>query len=230
MVLIPKVIQDLDRQIDYWDRIGPGKPFGHPVNIERLRQWLSPKHRILDFGCGYGRVLGLLHRSGYQNLMGVDQAPTMIAAARESFPGMTFERLVSSPRLDLPDASMDATLLFAVLTCVPTDTGQRTIVRELERVLRPGGLLYISDLWLQADERNVQRYVRDEPKYGTYGVFDLPEGVTLRHHNRTWIDELTQDFEPVALDDIDVPTMNGHSARGFQLFGLKTGGMQGARV
>jgi hypothetical protein len=67
----------------------------------------------------------------------------------------------------------------------------------------------------------VQRYVRDEPKYGTYGVFDLPEGVTLRHHNRTWIEELTQDFETVAVDDIEVPTMNGHLAHGFQWFGLK---------
>jgi SAM-dependent methyltransferase len=214
-------MHDLDRQIDYWDRIGPGKPFDHPVNIERLRQWLAPADRILDFGCGYGRVLGLLHRSGYRNLLGVDQAPMMIATARERFPEITFERLAFSPRLDLPDASVDATLLFAVLTCVPTDAGQRAIVDEIERVLRPGGLLYISDLWIQADERNVQRYVRDEPKYGTYGVFDLPEGVTLRHHNRTWIEELTQDFETVAVDDIEVPTMNGHLAHGFQWFGLK---------
>jgi len=214
-------MHDLDRQIDYWDRIGPGKPFDHPVNIERLRQWLAPADRILDFGCGYGRVLGLLHRSGYRNLLGVDQAPMMIATARERFPEITFERLAFSPRLDLPDASVDATLLFAVLTCVPTDAGQRAIVDEIERVLRPGGLLYISDLWIQADERNVQRYVRDEPKYGTYGVFDLPEGVTLRHHNRTWIEELTQDFETVTVDDIDVPTMNGHLAHGFQWFGLK---------
>ena len=221
--MIPErcLMHDLDRQIDYWDRIGPGKPFDHPVNIERLRQWLAPADRILDFGCGYGRVLGLLHRSGYRNLLGVDQAPMMIATARERFPEITFERLAFSPRLDLPDASVDATLLFAVLTCVPTDAGQRAIVDEIERVLRPGGLLYISDLWIQADERNVQRYVRDEPKYGTYGVFDLPEGVTLRHHNRTWIEELTQDFETVTVDDIDVPTMNGHLAHGFQWFGLK---------
>jgi len=216
-------MQDLDRQIDYWDRIGPGKPFDHPVNLERLGQWVAPDHRILDFGCGYGRVLGGLHRGGYRNLLGVDQAPTMIAAARENFPGIRFEPLVSSPRLDLTDGSVDAALLFAVLTCVPTDAGQRSIVGELERVLRPGGLLYISDLWLQSDERNLQRYVRDAPKYGTYGVFDLPEGVTLRHHNRTWIEELTQGFQTVAVDDIDVATMNGHSAHGFQWFGLKTG-------
>ena len=221
-------MHDLDRQIDYWNRIGPGKPFGHPMNFERLGQWLARDHRILDFGCGYGRVLGLLHHSGYHNLIGVDPASAMIAAARECFPGITFEQLVSSPRLSLPEASVDATLLFTVLTCVPSDAGQRAIVREIGRVLRPGGLLYISDLWLQTDARNVERYLRDEPKYGKYGVFDLPEGVTVRHHDRTWIDELTKGYEPVALDDVQVQTMNGHSANGFQWFGLKPRHMKNA--
>ena len=116
---------------------------------------------------------------------------------------------------------MDAVLLFTVLTCVPTDEGQRAIVGEVGRVLRPGGLLYISDLWLQSDARNVQRYVRDESKYGVYGVFDLPEGVTVRHHARRWIEVLTEAYQPMALDDIQVQTMNGHQANGFQWFGLK---------
>jgi SAM-dependent methyltransferase len=111
--------------------------------------------------------------------------------------------------------------LFTVLTCVPTNQGQRAIVEEVGRVLRPGGLFYISDLWLQTDERNRERYVRDEPKYRTYGVFDLPEGVTVRHHDPSWIETLTRDFETVALDHIIVQTMNGHPAQGFQWFGLK---------
>jgi len=214
-------MQDLDRQIDYWNRAGPGKAFGHPVNFERLARWLDPGSRILDFGCGYGRVLGLLHGHGYQNLIGVDPAPSMVAAARQRFPSIVVEQLVDSPRLALAEASVDATLLFTVLTCVPGDEGQRAILRELGRVLRPGGLLYISDLWLQSDVRNIQRYVRDEPRYGKYGVFDLPEGVTVRHHDRQWIEALTEAYEPVAIDDIQVQTMNGHQANGFQWFGLK---------
>ena len=111
--------------------------------------------------------------------------------------------------------------MFSVLTCVPTDDGQRAIVSEAERVLRPGGLLYLSDLWLQTDERNRERYTRDERKYGTYGVFDLPEGVTVRHHDPRWIEELTRDFDELALDPIDVQTMNGNPAKAFQWFGLK---------
>jgi SAM-dependent methyltransferase len=221
-------MQALDCQLDYWNRMGPRKSFGHPVNFERLRQWLSPGSRILDVGCGYGRALGLLYECGYRNLVGYDLAPAMIAMARERFPAISFAKLPSPPHLPLADASVDATLLFAVLTCVPTNQGQLAMVGEIGRVLRPGGLFYISDLWLQDDERNTERYIRDEPKYGTYGVFDLPEGVAVRHHDPRWIETLTKDFETLALDHIDIQTMNGNPAKGFQWFGMKRNDLEDA--
>lgn len=211
---------DLDRQIEYWNREGPQKPFGHPLNFERLKEWLSPDSVILDLGCGYGRALGLLSEHGYHNLIGFDPAPAMVAMARERFPSITFEEL-DSQRLPLTAASVDATLLFSVLTCIPTDKGQRAIFEEVGRVLKPGGLVYVSDLWLQTDERNVARYTRDKSKYGTYGVFELPEGVTVRHHDPRWIEALTRNFDTLALDQIEVITMNGNPARAFQWFGSK---------
>ena len=211
---------DLNSQIEYWNTAGTEKPFAHPLNLRRVRQWISDEGRILDFGCGYGRTLGELFAEGYDNLIGLDFSPAMIAAARARFPEIQFEE-VHSLTVPLPDASVDGVLLFSVLTCIPTDEGQRTLLRELRRVLNRGGLLYISDLWLQTDERNRSRYDRDEHKYGVYGVFDLPEGVTVRHHDPTWIETLTSDFEMVALDDVEVVTMNGNPAQAFQWFGLK---------
>jgi len=211
---------DLDSQLEYWNSEGPQKPFGHPVNLRRLAQWLNPESCILDFGCGYGRCLGELFNAGYRDLIGFDFSPAMVAAARKRFPEITFQE-VESLTIPLPNSSVDGALLFSVLTCVPTDDGQRTLVSELHRVLRPGGLLYISDLSLQTDERNIARYARDEAKYGTYGVFDLPEGVTVRHHDSKWIRTLTGDFEVVALDEIEVLTMNQNPAKAFQWFGLK---------
>jgi SAM-dependent methyltransferase len=181
---------------------------------------VTPDSRILDFGCGYGRCLGELFDACYRNLIGFDFSPAMIAAARARFPELTFQELQDST-IPLPDSSVDGALLFSVLTCVPTDDGQRMILADLYRVLRPGGLLYISDLWLQHDERNLSRYARDEAKYGTYGVFDLPEGVTVRHHAPKWIETLTSDFETVAIDHIEVVTMNGNPAKAFQWFGFK---------
>jgi len=211
----------LDVQLDYWDRIGPSKPFAHPVNLARLQEYLDPGCPILDFGCGYGRVAGFLWSHGYRNVIGVDPAPAMVAAARERFPDLEFRVLDDAPHVGVPDAGVDAVLLISVLTCVPGDAGQRAIVEEATRVLGPGGLLYISDLWLQTDPRNIARYEAGLPRHGVYGVFDLPEGVTVRHHDRRWIEGLTAGYDRLALDEFQVSTMNGNTADGFQWFGRK---------
>ena len=116
---------------------------------------------------------------------------------------------------------VDAVLLFAVLTSVPRNEDQIAIVAEITRVLRHGGVLYISDMLLQTDSRNVARYERDEKKYGIYGVFDLVDGATVRHHERSWIDSLLWNYDPLAFDEIEAQTMNNHPASVFQWFGCR---------
>jgi hypothetical protein len=145
----------------------------------------------------------------------------MIEAARANAPAAEVVLMTDPPRVPQPDASFDAALLIAVLTCIPADEDQRGIVGELRRLLRPGGVLFISDLWLQNDDRNLERYKRGVETHGLYGVFDLPEGVTVRHHDPKWIRMLTADFTPESLEDVELTTMNGHRAVGFQWLGTR---------
>jgi len=210
------VVTDLDNQLGYWNSAGTSKTFGHPVEPSWL---VGVGHRahILDYGCGYGRLAGLLVEWGFENVEGVDVAPNLIARAREQQPGARFTVLDTPPRLDHGDGSVDVVLLFAVLTCVPSDAGQRELVAELHRVLRPGGLLYLSDLCLQEDQRNRSRYQRFAAKYGTYGVFETGDGAVCRHQAPDWLHGLLTDFDPVATREITVETMNGHPARATQL-------------
>jgi SAM-dependent methyltransferase len=207
---------------DYWDQVGPTKTFSHPIDIDRLEARLKPDAAILDFGCGYGRVLTLLREHGYRNLFGVDPSPAMVAAARDRVPEMTIELMPNPPHVARPDASFDAVLIVSVLTCVPSDEEQEAMLREAHRLLRAGGLLWISDFWLQSDARNQARYELGAQTHGTYGVFDLPEGVTLRHHDLLWLEHLTRPFASVTLEHVDVTTMNGHTARGFRWLGTKS--------
>jgi SAM-dependent methyltransferase len=211
----------LDLQFDYWNQVGPTKTFAHPVHVQRLVRWAPTTSRVLDYGCGYGRALGVLYANGYTDLIGVDPAPAMIDAARQRFPALSFIALDDYRSVHLTDASIDAVLLFAVLTSVPGDNGQRAIISEITRLLRSNGVLYISDMWLQSDSRNVERYVAGEKKHGVYGVFDLSDGVTVRHHDRAWLETLTKDFELLHLEDVPVQTMNGNPATAFQWFGRK---------
>jgi ubiquinone/menaquinone biosynthesis C-methylase UbiE len=176
--------------------------------------------KILDYGCGYGRTLAELSQAGYEHAVGTDFSEAMLRRARRA---VTDSMLVRNNGSDLPfkSESIDAVLLFAVLTCIPNDNNQRVLLSEVQRVLRPGGLLYISDLLLNDDRRNRERYERDSEKYKCYGVFDLPEGVVVRHHRKEWIEELTRTFAQLEYEPFTVTTMNGNASSAFQYLGRK---------
>ncbi|MEU6068884.1 MULTISPECIES: class I SAM-dependent methyltransferase [Streptomyces] len=213
-------MSDLDSQVPYWDAASATKTFTHPLHLP----WLDGVDRhaaILDYGCGYGRTMGELAEHGFGNLTGVDIAPEMINRARRLHPTMRFAALDEPPVSPYPDAGFDAVLLFAVLTCVPGDEAQHRLIAELNRILKSGGILYISDLLLQDDERNRSRYRRHAEHYGRHGVFETGDGAVCRHHSREWLSTLLAGFETTDTRSITVSTMNGHTSTGIQILARK---------
>ena len=212
------LMQDMAAQSSYWDRVADDKRFSHPLCLEWLARYSNQQARILDYGCGYGRTLADLSVAGFQNLVGVDFSAAMLARASVALPR---PGLVRNDGLSLPfkNGSFDAVLLFAVLTCIPDGNEQRLLLAEAARVLRPGGLLYVSDLLVNNDRRNRERYEQYAEAYGCYGVFELPEGVVVRHHQREWIEELTSPFQQLEYEPFTVTTMNGNASAAFQYLG-----------
>lgn len=209
-----------DRNIDYWDRVAGEASFGHPLEVDRLLAVTGPDARLLDLGCGYGRLSRLLAEAGFGRVVGVDAALGMANRARQT--GLL--AVVAKGRaLPFSDDAFDAALLFAVLTCVPEDAEQRALVAEIERVVRPGGALYVSDYLVQRDARNRARYARWAAAGGAPWTFEL-DGIVFRHHEPGWIDELLADFETVERREVEVTTMHGHRARGFQWIGRRPAG------
>jgi len=214
-------MQSVASQIGYWDRVAQEKRFSHPLSLDWLARYLkSPQAGILDYGCGYGRTLGELSQAGYENLVGLDFSEAMLERARAETP---CSGLVRNDGRTLPfqNDCFDAVLLFAVLTCIPDGNEQRGLLAEAERVLRPGGLLYVSDVLINNDQRNRERYERDAEKYKCYGVFELPEGVVVRHHKKEWIAEITSSFQRLEYESFTVTTMNGNASAAFQYLGRK---------
>jgi SAM-dependent methyltransferase len=207
-------------QTEYWDQIADDRVFSHPLNVEVFRLLVGLNERIVDWGCGYGRTLAELHSAGYANLLGVDASARMIARASRENPGLEF-RQSAGLVMGEPAGSVDAIILFAVLTCIPDDDDQMGLLAECQRVLRPGGLLYVSDLYLNSDARNVARYDRYENQFGVRGVFQLEDGGIMRHHDEHWIRGLFAAFERLNHEEFTVRTMNNNSSRAFQYFGRK---------
>ena len=49
-----------------------------------------------------------------------------------------------------------------------------------------------------------------------YGIFELPEGVVVRHHRKEWIEELTGSFGQLEFELFEVTTMSSNKVAAFQ--------------
>ena len=111
-----------------------------------MRGRLRPSMRVLDAGCGDGRNLELLLRVGV-NVHAVDQSERGVAQvgrrAAELAPVLDPENFRVEPieALSFEDATFDAVLCIAALHFARDAAHFDAMLRELWRVLLPGGLL-----------------------------------------------------------------------------------------
>jgi tellurite methyltransferase len=103
--------------------------------------------RVLDAGCGDGRNLVFLMRAGF-DVWGVDENPGAITRVRQMASAIAPRldadrfRVERIEKLSHGDASMDAVISSAVLHFARDDDHWLAMVREMWRVLTPGGILF----------------------------------------------------------------------------------------
>ncbi len=109
---------------------------------------LSSQSRILDVGCGFGSTACLIASQYGAHVTGIDLAPAMIEkavkkAARQDL-GNAVDFLVADVnQMPFEDAVFDRIFLESVLTPLPGD--KAAALREIIRVLEPGGLICINE-------------------------------------------------------------------------------------
>jgi ubiquinone/menaquinone biosynthesis C-methylase UbiE len=133
---------------------------------------LRPGQRVLEIGCGTGTLL-LAAKQAQPAAVVVGLDPDLAALARASRKARRRGLAVQLDRghadeLPYADDSMDVVLSSFMLHHVPADQ-REPAMREVRRVLRPGGALHLVDVGGSGERGHRHRFTRE------HAVDDVPD-------------------------------------------------------
>lgn len=102
---------------------------------------VPPGARILDAGCGPGRIAARLHAAGH-DVVGVDVDPALIAAAEEDHPGPDW-RVADLATLDLTGDPFDLAVCAGNVMIFLAPGSERAVLERLRVHVRPGGRIVL---------------------------------------------------------------------------------------
>lgn len=98
--------------------------------------------RILDLGCGSGPFLSYFSSKGYGNLCGIEPDAALIRNIPE---GLAEVKNCRAEDIDYPDGHFDVVFIYCVLHHLKGAEVYRAACLEVDRVLKPGGLVFIME-------------------------------------------------------------------------------------
>lgn len=168
--VLPRVLEvepmDTDREVVEYDAMDHETP--KTAFIERLRQLCAPgkgRGRMLDIATGPGHIpLQICDAMDDVTVVGIDLALMMLAVANQRLAASPHVGRVSfvhgdAKSLPFDDASFDTVFSNTSLHHLPEP---RPMLAEAWRVLKPGGVLLIRDLYRPADELTLAKIVAEQ--------------------------------------------------------------------
>ncbi len=201
-------------QREFWNQASKEKEFSDPFHFEEFSNFCTKESKILEYGCGYGRILSFLYENGFKNLKGVDSSSGMIARAKSIHPNLDCQ-VINPPHIPFADETFDVVIISTVLCCVPSLEQQIAIFSEIKRVLKEKGVLYFCDFLLTSSSKYQEKYKAGLEKFGNMGTYLTTEGAIVKHFSRDEVKSLTKELNEEWFLEEDFVTMNNNPVREF---------------
>lgn len=205
----------------FWNDVGSKKKFEDPLSLDQISKYIDSESLILEYGCGYGRLMNVLSENGYQNVIGFDCAPKMIQRGQEESPELNLNFIDKGQKLPLEDHSVDLVIMSTILCCVTNNYEQNQLIEEARRVLKKGAVLYLADFIISDHPRYTAKYQKGFEENEEWGIYRTDENVLVRHYSTKRIMELLKEFDIQWFEQYDFKTMNQNPARTFHLIAKK---------
>lgn len=190
-------------QIEVWNTVAQSVDFNLEINISDFKKFINQDTPILDYGCGYGRTCEILFTQGYTNIVGVDTSPEMIKRGNKEYPKLSLQQN-SDIKTRFPNNHFGAIVFCAVLTCIPDQQEKENIIVEINRLLKPGGILHMIE------------FCNDTGKY-----FESNLGVNMHHQQPKGLLHLLKNFSKLECKITKERSMTGKNVEAIRYFGKK---------
>ena len=205
----------LEAQRELWEK---GGDYSAPLPGSYELEALNANSALVDIGCGPGRLLLHLRQMGFRNLFGVDFVFPPLKMVK-------FAKVVQAraERLPFRDSSFDAAFLVGVLSSLIEDGERKEVFKEASRVLKKGGILFVSAFAVNRFYR--EKYQEGLREFGRYGVFRSSHGGVFRHVEKEELEDLLRGagFKILKMERRPFTTMHGNRAEGFVVLAIRNG-------
>ena len=114
--------------------------------LRLLRPFVAGSFEVLDVGSGTGFYIDRWQELAAARITGSDVTETAVSELSRRYPAHRFVRMdIGAEELPLPDASFDFVSAIDVLFHIVDDDAHARAIRNLARLVRPGGRVIVSE-------------------------------------------------------------------------------------